>query len=132
MSELTLFESRVGQTQGRIQPDGVDPLEGEWAFVLGADQEGVLGEFADGDFAEVTQTVDVTGDTLLRASILLRTPGDVPDGWAWRASLLVDGVEYIAFDGWEGKVRQITDIAVPVADLTGEHDFSVRLTAVEV
>ena len=132
MSELNVLNAQLGVNQGRLQPSEVAPPDGDWAFVLGSDQAGIYGEFDDGDHATVSQAVDLTDVDLLRAAIVFVTPSEVVSGWEWRCALLLDGVEYISVPGWPGQTREITDLAIPVADLSGDYDFGIQLKAVEV
>lgn len=80
--ELTAFTGRLGEGQGRLGP-GV--------LVLGDDESGRSFELARGDHVEVTQVVDLTGVTLVRTSVKVRTPKRMPLGFAWAVSIVVDG-----------------------------------------
>jgi hypothetical protein len=115
--ELTAFTSRLGEGQGRLGP-GV--------FVLGDDEPGRTFELAQGDFVEVTQVVDLTGVTLVRSSMKVRTPR----GAAWEVSIVVDGVKSAAVLLRPGSKRTLDDLAANVSKLTGQHTVSVRLELV--
>lgn len=65
--------ARIGTDQGRMQPEGFEPTEGDFALVLGSDTAGREREFAVGDRVEVFQS-----DTPIAAAKLIRFRG------AWR------------------------------------------------
>lgn len=119
--ELTAFTSRLGQGQGRLGP-GV--------FVLGDDEPGRSFELDLGDRVEVSQSVDLTGVTLVRSAMRLRVPERLPAGFAWEASLVVDGVKYASVRGRTGRERTLTDLAANVSKLAGVHVIGVRLELV--
>jgi hypothetical protein len=119
--ELTAFTSRLGEGQGRLGP-GV--------FVLGDDEPGRTFEFARGDHVEVTQVVDLTGVTLVRTSLKVRTPKRMPPGLAWEVSIVVDGVKYSGVNLRARSERTLDDLAANVSKLTGQHTVGVRLELV--
>lgn len=119
--ELTAFTSRLGEGQGRLGP-GV--------FVLGDDEPGRLFELALGDHVEVSQAVDLTGVMLVRTAVRLRVPERMPTGFAWEASLAVDGMKYASLRARPGRERTVTDLAANVSKLTGVHFIGVRLELV--
>lgn len=112
--ELTAFTSRLGEGQGRLGP-GV--------FVLGDDEPGRTFELAPGDFVEMTQVVDLTGVTLVRSSMKVRTPRGV----AWAVFIVVDGVKYAGVTLRPGSERMLDDLAANVSKLSGQHTVGVRL-----
>ncbi len=119
--ELTAFTCRLGEGQGRLGP-GV--------FILGDDEPGRAFDLALGDRVEVSQAVDLTGITLVRATMKLRVPERVPTGFAWEASLVVDGVKYASVRGRPGRERAVSDLAANVSKLVGAHVIAVRLELV--
>lgn len=119
--ELTAFTCRLGEGQGRLAP-GV--------FILGDDEPGRLHELALGDHVELTQAVDLTGVTLVRASLRLRTPAQMASGFAWEAAVIVDGVPYSSIRGRPGRERVLTDLAANVSKLAGPHVVGIRLALV--
>jgi hypothetical protein len=119
--ELTAFTSRLGEGQGRLLP-GV--------FVLGDDESGRTFELAHGDHVEVTQVVDLTGVTLVRTSMKVRTPTLMPPGFAWEVSIVVDGVKYASVALRRGVERALEDLAANVSKLAGQHTVGVRLELV--
>ena len=65
----TWFDRDRGLRSGRLKPKIVTPAEGENVFVLGAEgleEEAIL---ADGDYAEVSQRVDLTGFDMVAATM---------------------------------------------------------------
>ncbi|MBU8900912.1 hypothetical protein KRR26_35475 [Corallococcus sp. M34] len=124
---LTAFTSRLGLGQGRIRPQWATPASGEYLFVLGDEEPGRFFELAPGDFAEVTQAVDVTGLALVRCALRFRVPPGAPAGLAWEASLVVDGVKYARCIGRFGRERFAGDMAANVSKLSGVHTVGVRL-----
>lgn len=130
--ELTAFDRRLGLGQGRIAPAGARPASGDFVFVLGDDAPGHRYDLAPGDHAEVVQGVDLTGVDLVRAHLRLRIPAGVPDGLAWEASIVVDGVKRATVTARPGRERDITDLAANVSKLAGGHAAGVRLELVEV
>ncbi|MDC0714223.1 hypothetical protein POL68_37525 [Stigmatella sp. ncwal1] len=127
---LTAFTSRLGLGQGRIRPQRATPASGEYLFVLGDEEPGRRFELAPGDFAEVTQAVDVTSVDLVRTALRLRVPPGAPAGLAWEASLVVDGVKYARCLGRPGRERLVGDMAANVSKLSGVHTVGVRLELV--
>ncbi|RKH04357.1 hypothetical protein [Corallococcus carmarthensis] len=127
---LTAFTSRLGLGQGRIRPQRGTPASGEYLLVLGDEEPGRRFELAPGDFAEVTQAVDVTGVDLFRAALRLRVPSGAPAGLAWEASLVVGGVKYARCLGRPGRERLVADLAANVSKLSGVHTVGVRLELV--
>lgn len=122
--DMTVFDDRLGENNGRVAVgDG-------YAFVLGSHWDGATGRLTVGDRVQVTQTVDVTDDIVLRAELTMRTPV-MPAGLAWQASLILDDVVQVATLGWPGRTRQIKDLAIPVSHLVGPRVFGVRLALVE-
>lgn len=119
--ELTAFTCRLGEGQGRLGP-GV--------FILGDDEPGRLYELALGDHVELTQAIDLTGVTLVRASMRLRTPAQMPAGFAWEVSVVVDGVPHSSIRGTPGRERALTDLAANVSKLAGPHIVGIRLALV--
>lgn len=128
---MTVFNDRLDTEQGRIEPDGATPPSGTHAVVLGSDREGVYGRLALGDLVQIAQEVDVTDDEVLRATLILRTPDDVPAGFAWKAALYLDDEERVSTLGWPGKTRTISDFGIPVTHLAGVRVFGIRLQLVE-
>jgi hypothetical protein len=122
---LTAFSSRFGQSQGRLPEVGVS--EGNFVFVLGDFDGGHYAELNPGDYAEVSQTTDLTGISLLRVALELGVPKSTPTGFAWGAVLLVDGVVYGTTSAASGRARAITDLAANVSRLDGQHVVTVRL-----
>ncbi|MCP3104534.1 hypothetical protein LZ198_37295 [Myxococcus sp. K15C18031901] len=127
---VTAFTNRLGLGQGRIRPQRAAPASGEYLFVLGDEESGRRFELAPGDWAEVTQAVDVTGVDLVRAALRLRVPPCVPAGLAWEASLVVDGMKYARCLGRPGRERLVTDMAANVSKLAGVHTVGIRLELV--
>jgi hypothetical protein len=130
--ELDAFTSRLGLGQGRIAPTSLPPGSGEYAFVLGEDDLGRLFDLAPGDHAEVVQDTDLTDVDLVRAHLGLRVPATLPVGFAWEASIVVDGVKLATATAKPGRTRTLTDLAANVSKLSGLHQIGVRLELVGV
>ncbi len=130
--ELDAFTSRLGLGQGRIRPASLPAGSGEYAFVLGEDEPGRLFERAVGDHAEVVQDTDLTDVDLVRAHLGLRVPASVPAGFAWEASIVVDGTKRATATAKPGRSRMLTDLAANVSKLSGVHQVGVRLELVGV
>ncbi len=130
--ELDAFTSRLGLGQGRIRPASLPAGSGEYAFVLGEDEPGRLFELAVGDHAEVVQDTDLTDVDLVRAHLGLRVPASVPAGFAWEASIVVDGTKRATATAKPGRSRMLTDLAANVSKLSGVHQVGVRLELVGV
>ena len=54
------FDKNRGIKSGRISPSSVSPHEGEKVFVLGADGDTEPAVLTNGDYAEITQRVDLS------------------------------------------------------------------------
>jgi hypothetical protein len=130
--ELDAFTSRLGLGQGRIQPRNASVPSGDHVFVLGEDEPGRFFEIEPGDHAEVTQETDLTDVDLVRASLRLRVPKSLPSGFAWEASILVDGAKAASATCPPGRTRVFTDLAANVSKLSGLYTVGVRLDLVAV
>lgn len=130
MMSFAVFTSRLGLGQGRVRPTSLPAGSGEYAFVLGEDEPGRLFELTVGDRAEVVQDTDLTDLDLVRAHFGLRVPAGVPAGFAWEASILVDGVKLAIATARPGRSRTVTDLAANVSKLSGMHTVAVRLELV--
>lgn len=125
---LTAFTSRLGRGQGRLLTPKA--TGGDYAFVLGEDEPGRFFELAPGDHAEVTQSTDLTGVMFVRALLRLRVPRSCPSGFAWEASIVVDGNKLARMRARPGRERLVTDLAANVSKLSGLHSIGVRLELV--
>ncbi len=123
----TLFQRDLGRTQGRIEPAAFAPVEGAFAFVLGSDAPGVFGRFMPGDFAEVAQTVDLTGMSFIRFAAALRGPSVAPAHGAWRFAVLLDGVEQYGELLPIGRLQTRFDRVIDVSSRSGVADLSFRM-----
>jgi hypothetical protein len=132
MTSLTAFDCRLGLSQGRMPRADDAPGAGDFVLVLGDLEPSRLYDLAPGDYAEVTQPVDVTAADLLRAALYLRVPADVPPGMAWEVSLVVDGAKLARAICRPGRARALTDLAANVSKLAGIHVVGVRLQLVGV
>jgi len=128
--ELDAFTSRLGLGQGRVMPQGIVAPSGEHVFVLGDDEAGRFFELAEGDGAEITQDTDLSPMDFVRAWLRLRVPRSLPAGFAWEASLLVDGAKVARAICRSGRERTLTDLAANVSKLTGVHQVGIRLELV--
>ena len=125
--ELDAFSSRLGISQGRVVPVKASPGSGDFVYVLGDDESGRFAEFASGDRAEVSQSVDLTGQTLVRTHLQLSVPKTLDPDLIWEASILVDGVKRSRFTCGAGRDRIATDMAANVSKLNGTHQVGIRL-----
>lgn len=126
MTSLSAFTARLGFGQGRVQPKGMQPPGGEYVFVIGDDEPGWRAELVPGDHGQIAQQTDLTGVDLVRATLHLRVPADLPAGLGWEASLMVDGVKRARANCMPGRERTLTDLAVNVSKLSGLHEVAVR------
>ena len=124
--ELDAFRCRLGEGQGRIET-----APGEFRLVLGDVEPGRLFELRVGDHAEIAQSTDLTGVTLIRAHATLKVPSSIPAGYLWEVSILVDGIKTSAMTCGGGRSREITDLAVNASKHVGVHEVSVRLELVK-
>jgi hypothetical protein len=130
--ELDAFSSRLGISQGRIAPINVSASSGDFVFALGDDEAERFAELAPGDRAEISQSLDLTGQTIVRAHLQLRVPQSLDPGFAWEASILIDGVKKARFSCAAGRERIATDMAANVSKLNGIHQVRVRLQLVDI
>jgi hypothetical protein len=130
--ELDAFSSRLGISQGRIVPVNGTPSSGDFAFVLGDDEVERFAELAPGDRAQISQSVDLTEQTLVRVHLQLRVPKSLDPGLAWEASILIDGVKRARFTCAAGRERVATDMTANVSKLNGIHQVRIRLQLVEI
>ena len=128
--DLDAFRAHLGDGQGRVAPAHAPPGFGEVLFVLGEDTPGWRYALTLGDRAEVVQDTDLTGLALVRVHLALRAPADVPAGFAWEASILVDGAKRARATSAPGRTRVLTDLAANVSKLSGVHTVGVRLELV--
>jgi hypothetical protein len=123
--ELDAFTSRLCEGQGRV----VLP-SGEVRFVLGELEAGRSCELVAGDHVEVTQSLDLTGLTLVRVVGEFRAPATMPPGLVWEASVVVDGQKRARLRCEAGRRRAVRDLAANVSKLSGLHQVGVRLELV--
>lgn len=126
---LTPFTEALGTRQGRLQPEGVTPPEGSWAYCLGSDKEGYFFWLEPGDYSQISQDVDLTGINIVRFRARLRT-GELTIGREWEASILVDGAKQAAMILGESRTRDRADMGANVSKLAGVHTVSFRLELV--
>jgi hypothetical protein len=129
---LTAFDRELGTTQGRVEPVGFAPPQGEFAFVLGRDLPGLTQKLDVGDFVEVRQTADFGDTNLVRLRSRMRPSAAVPAGLAWKASLRIDGGERVSQLLVPGRARDRVDLAANVSKLSGDHELAFRLELVAV
>ena len=127
MGGFSAFNIALGQTQGRLQPEGFSLVTGQHVFVLGSDEPGHMHLLSPGDHSEVAQDVDCTGVDFVRVRLRLRTPATMPTGMFWEASLLVDGVKQSSMVLDAGGKRDRADMAANVSKLSGTHQVAFRL-----
>lgn len=65
----TWFDKDRGVHSGRIKPETIQPTDGEYVFVLGAEDQGEPAYLSAGDYTEVKQVVDLTGYDLVGATM---------------------------------------------------------------
>jgi hypothetical protein len=126
--ELDAFTARLGAGQGRV----VVAADGGSVFVLGELTPGHLAELAAGDRVEVVQPLDVTGVHFVFADLLLRASSVLPTGFAWEASVVVDGTKRARTRFPLRGERHVRDLAANVSKLAGTHTVGVRLELVEI
>ena len=122
---LTAFTSRLGSSQGRIPQGSAAP--GEYLFALGDAESRHFAELAVGDYAQVTQTTDLTGVSLIRVNLALSVPASTPAGFVWKASIFVDSTRFASTSAAVGRGRAVTDLTANVSKLSGIHEVGVRL-----
>jgi hypothetical protein len=125
---LSAFTCRLGQGQGRLRTP--QATAGDYAFVLGDVEPGRSFELAPGDHAEVTQAVDLSDASFVRALLRLRVPASTPGGLAWEASIVVDGMKVARMRAKPGREGLATDLVANVSKLAGIHTIGVRLELV--
>ena len=123
----TPFTFALGTRQGRIQPTGFAPADGDFAFVLGSDQPGEIFALELGDSVEVLQMVDVTAANFVRVVLHMRNAAQIPAGRNWEVSVVVDGTKQARMVMQRGRTRTRTDLAANVSKLTGIHTIGFRL-----
>ena len=124
----TVFESNIGVSQGRIQPTGEQPIEGDYSFVLGDERE-VLAELDDGDSVTLEQSLDVTGIGLVRfGSITIAEPADAEgESLRWEISIELDASPVKTVRGRPGRSHTFEDLALDVHALNGVHTIGLTL-----
>lgn len=123
LSGLTPFEALEGLSQGRLEAEA-----GGASFFLGQSEEDHFADLAAGDFVEVYQDADLTAADLVRFDCSFRVPRSLPEGFAWRLALLLDGATKASVEGWPGYDRKTADLAINASKLSGVHRVALRLT----
>ena len=128
---FSAFETALGLTQGRIQPTGESPDDGDFVFVLGSDTEGRIENLSDGDDVFISQSLDVTGIDFIRIGLAsFRTTADAGlAGLAWEVALFEGITELASMRGWPGQ-RSVADLVADVHALSGVRSFSIVLRLV--
>ncbi len=127
---LTAWTARFGSSQGRAIPVNFPPPDGEWVFIMGEDRAGVYRFLNVGDYAEVSATGSFGGAEVLRFSGQLRGPTSPPAGVAFKASILVDGIERTSRLLEAGRTRGLIDMGACIARDTANHDLTFRMELV--
>ncbi len=125
--ELTGFSSRLGQEQGRVQPENSEPESGQYVFVLGDDQPGRFCNLIAGDHAQIVQETDLTDFDFVRAHLQLRVVESLPADFIWEIAIIVDGEKRASATCKPGRTRRLTDLTANVSKLTGICSVGVRL-----
>lgn len=122
------FERFLGAEAGRIKPAGWAAPSGTYVVCLGSDREGYFDTINTGDYIEVHQTADFGSSKLVRVTARLRAPSAIPSGARWAFVILIDDVEVARRNLVAGKVRDIVDMGVSVANVApGDHKLAFRL-----
>ncbi len=124
---FTPFTFAFGSRQGRIQPRGFDPPNGDFAMVLGSDLLGDAAELEVGDSIEINQSIDLTTGNFFRAQLRLRNAGTLPSDINWQVSIVVDGIKASSMTVAQGRQRDRFDMAANVSKLSGFHTVGFRL-----
>lgn len=123
----TVWNRFAGSVQGRVQPAGWVPPDGNFAYVLGSDRPGITGRLREGDYAELAQS-GTFADSKMRIRIRLRPPASTPDGFWWRASVRINGAETIAWDLIPGGgQRDLNDATWDVSQHPGIRSLAFHL-----
>lgn len=131
----TAFDHDLGETQGRVAPGGIVPVEGTLAFVLGSDVAGRIERLQVGDWVEVTQTASFgAGVKILRCTVDMRPPTAFPANAYWKFSIRIDDVEHAARSFLlNGGTRRRVDLAANVAHLAaGARKVALRLALADL
>lgn len=124
----------AGLDAGRIVPLAADiglPFEGTHVVCLGHDRSGFRGWLNPGDFVEVSQAANFGSDNAVTFTPRFRPPAHTPDGYAWKASVHIDGIEqsHRLFHG--RGVEDLSTWTLNVSKLsTIDHRLSFRLTLI--
>lgn len=120
--DTTLFESALGQHQGRLERD-----DGTAMFVLGAAVSTLRGRVEVGDWVELVQNLDCTGLHLVRLAGVVRVPTETPPGTAWVLSIRLP---FERLTDWKLRpgLRRLDDLAANVSRLVGVQRIAVRLS----
>lgn len=94
---ISSWTRQLGTQQGRLQPLGWTPTQGDYAFVLGSDSVGRRTTLQAGDYVEVTQTGNLGSSTLLRFNARTRGPTRVPQ--ACQVTALAVGLYRLTING---------------------------------
>lgn len=122
------FERFIGTEAGRIKPVGFTAPAGAYVVCLGSDRAGYFDTLNTGDYIEVHQTADFSTTKVARITARLRAPSAIPAGARWAFLILIDDVEIARRNLVAGKVRDIVDMGVSVANLAaGNHKLAFRL-----
>ena len=129
---VTPWDMLQERQQGRTLPVGVTVVEGDWAFVLGADGAAAehLAELAIGDYAEVSQVGDFDTETFFEVPLQIRGPATTAAGTSgWKVSLRINAVE-VASRTFAAGVVLDTILKANVSALVGNNTVAIRLELV--
>jgi hypothetical protein len=108
---MDAFTRALGTEQGRVEGVG---------FVLGHLTPGFDANLVPGNYAEVTQQVDLTGIDVVRVRGRFEHRGG-----RWALTIRVDGQERTMVEA--SRTRRALDLGADVRGLTGLHEVTVRL-----
>jgi len=124
MAEGTLI---AGRRAGRIQPTGWTPPDGDWCFLVGAENPDAEEDVVPGDRFGVEQTVDLTDIKTITFAMKLRNTTST--GIDFRAAFLVSGVELWSEQIPHGETREYVKRTINVSHLEGDRPIVLRLEA---
>lgn len=129
-NELTaIMAPSMGTRSGRIQPANYTPQDGSYVLCFGSDEPGVEADLDSGDYAQFTQTVEVTAITMLKFAVKFVQPDNSGAGMTFKLTVSV-GARSFTWTPAQETTQEYVERSINVSSLTGWQGVTLKVEAV--